>query len=126
MIYEPAEDSYLLEKQVKKYSKHKRVLDIGAGSGIQALAAMNSGAKYVLAADIEDEVYNLVRFGNLNYIIGMFEQHKLIWGDPGMWKDMAKRTKSFTSGRMLSIANAPYFNEWHNRNSNTLSFFSLN
>lgn len=70
----------------------------------------------------EDEVHDLVKFANLNYIMGLIEQHKMIWGDPGMWKDMPKRTKSFTSGRMLSVANAQYFNEWHNRNSNTLNF----
>jgi release factor glutamine methyltransferase len=55
MIYSPAEDSYLLEKEVKKFSKNKRVLDIGSGSGIQAVAAINSGAKSVIATDIDKE-----------------------------------------------------------------------
>jgi release factor glutamine methyltransferase len=55
MIYEPSEDSYLLEKEVKKYSKNKLVLDIGTGSGIQALASLNSGAKEVTASDIDNE-----------------------------------------------------------------------
>ena len=56
MIYSPREDSYLLEKQVKLYSKNKSVLDIGSGSGIQSLAALNSGASSVTASDISDEV----------------------------------------------------------------------
>lgn len=50
MIYEPAEDSFLLQKYVKKYAKGK-VLDLGTGSGIQALTAFKK-TKNVLAVDI--------------------------------------------------------------------------
>lgn len=53
MIYEPAEDSYLLQKHIKKYAKGK-VLDMGTGSGIQAREAK----KYtddVTAADINPQ-----------------------------------------------------------------------
>lgn len=53
MIYKPAEDSFLLEKIVRKYSRGKTVLDVGSGSGIQALTAIKSGAKEVLATDID-------------------------------------------------------------------------
>ena len=56
MIYTPREDSFLLEKAVKKFSKNKSVLDMGSGSGIQAQAAIASGAKSVLAVDIDQEV----------------------------------------------------------------------
>ncbi|MBX4196829.1 methyltransferase [Candidatus Pacearchaeota archaeon] len=55
MIYEPAEDSWLLEKEVRKFSKGKKVLDIGTGSGIQAEAAKESKAKSIVAADIDKE-----------------------------------------------------------------------
>lgn len=51
MIYKPAEDSYLLEKEVKKYSKNRRVLDMGAGSGIQSKAALIGGAISLIATD---------------------------------------------------------------------------
>ncbi len=52
-IYEPQEDSFMLLEQVKKYSKGF-VLDMGTGSGIQAIeAAKNSSL--VIAADINDE-----------------------------------------------------------------------
>lgn len=53
MIYEPQEDSFLLEKYVKKYASGK-VLDMGTGSGIQAKAAL-SKTKDVLAVDINEE-----------------------------------------------------------------------
>ena len=53
MIYEPREDSFLLEKFVKEVVSGT-VLDIGTGSGIQAQAAQQNGCK-VVAADINPE-----------------------------------------------------------------------
>ncbi len=54
-IYEPAEDSYLLQKVVRQRA-FGRVLDLGTGSGIQALeAAGNQNVKEVVAADINAE-----------------------------------------------------------------------
>jgi release factor glutamine methyltransferase len=58
MIYEPEEDSELLAKWVKKIVKGK-VLDMGTGSGIQALAAQENGCE-VLAVDINPEAVSLV------------------------------------------------------------------
>ena len=40
-IYQPAEDSYLINQFVKQYAIG-RVLDMGTGSGIQALTAIKS------------------------------------------------------------------------------------
>ncbi|MBI2573049.1 methyltransferase [Candidatus Woesearchaeota archaeon] len=55
-IYEPAEDSYLLQKAVEKYAFGK-VLDVGTGSGIQALTALKLGCvKDVTALDLNPEV----------------------------------------------------------------------
>src|SRR3989338_799629 len=53
MIYEPREDSFLLEKYVKKFAQGK-VLDMGTGSGIQAKAALTK-TKEVTAADSNQE-----------------------------------------------------------------------
>jgi release factor glutamine methyltransferase len=51
--YKPADDSYLLEEAVKKYA-FGNVLDMGTGSGIQAIAAaMSKKVKSVLAVDID-------------------------------------------------------------------------
>ena len=61
MIYEPDEDSFLLVKQVKKLAKDKKVLDMGTGWGILAETALESGAKDVLAADIDEEVVEFVK-----------------------------------------------------------------
>ena len=61
MIYEPAEDSFLLQIHVKKYSKGKSVLDIGTGSGIQAKTALKFEAKTVLATDINEEAISKLK-----------------------------------------------------------------
>ncbi len=55
LIYEPAEDSYLLAEQVKKYAFGK-VLDMGTGSGIQsAVACSSKKVKSVLAVDVNED-----------------------------------------------------------------------
>jgi release factor glutamine methyltransferase len=61
MIYQPSDDSFLLEKQVKKFAKDKKVLDIGSGSGIQAKTALSAGAKSVLATDINPKAVEHLR-----------------------------------------------------------------
>ena len=59
MIYQPAEDSYLLEEVVKDFlsgkDKKTKILDMGSGSGIQALACRGLGFDNVLAVDINPE-----------------------------------------------------------------------
>tara|TARA_Y100000034_G_scaffold129454_1_gene185923 strand:- start:3184 stop:3708 length:525 start_codon:yes stop_codon:yes gene_type:complete len=54
MIYEPSEDSYLIKRYIKKYSKNKKVLDVGTGSGILAKEALRY-TKNVTASDINKE-----------------------------------------------------------------------
>lgn len=66
MIYEPAEDSYLLKKYVLKYAFGK-ILDIGTGSGILAEAALKK-SKDVLAADIDEKAVSYCRKKGINAI----------------------------------------------------------
>jgi release factor glutamine methyltransferase len=58
-VYEPREDSHLLEKYVKKLAKG-RVLEIGIGSGIQIKAAL-SRADSVLGVDINQKAVDLCK-----------------------------------------------------------------
>lgn len=66
MIYEPREDSYLLEKYVKKYATG-RVLDMGTGSGVLALAALEK-TKNVLATDVNLDAVKKAREKGVNAI----------------------------------------------------------
>ena len=66
MIYEPREDSFLLQKYVEKYSVGK-VLDIGTGSGIQALTALKH-TKDVLAVDVDEYSVIYARSEGVNAI----------------------------------------------------------
>lgn len=65
-IYQPREDSYLLEKYVKKLAKG-HVLDMGTGSGIQAIAALKK-AKTVTAIDINPKSSNNFKNKNIKFI----------------------------------------------------------
>ena len=57
-IYEPREDSFLLQSLIKEYA-FGRVLGMGTGSGIQALkAAESKQVVEVLAVDINPEAIN--------------------------------------------------------------------
>ncbi len=71
-IYQPAEDSYLLQKHVLKHASG-RVLDLGTGSGIQALAAAeNKNVREVVAVDVNKkavlELSKLVKIKKLKKI----------------------------------------------------------
>ena len=75
MIYEPREDSYLLAKYVKKCAKG-RVLDMGTGSGIQALTALEK-TKEVEAVDVNKEAVKLVKSKGVNaYVSDLFSNIK--------------------------------------------------
>lgn len=100
MIYSPKEDSFLLEKQVKKYAKGRRVLDVGSGSGIQAEAALNAEAKSVLATDIDNDSIALLRKKGINCIKSdLFEKVKgkfdlIIFNPPYLPYDKREDVKS--------------------------------
>ena len=58
--YEPREDSTSLEAYVRQYAKGS-VLDMGTGSGIQAItAAHNSNVSSVLATDVQEDTGKLL------------------------------------------------------------------
>lgn len=60
-IYQPAEDSYLLQKFVRRFATG-RVLDIGTGSGIQALTAIEvPSVREVVAVDINPKAVKALR-----------------------------------------------------------------
>ena len=52
-VYGPSDDSYLLAGAIKIMPESK-VLDLGCGSGIQSINAVQLGAKKVLAVDVNE------------------------------------------------------------------------
>lgn len=61
MVYEPAEDSKLLARNLSKYVQGKSFLDMGTGSGIQSETAQTYGARSIYAVDINPQAVALVK-----------------------------------------------------------------
>jgi len=69
-MYEPADDSFLLEKEVKKYCSENKpsiVIDMGTGSGIQANAAAVF-CNQVIAVDIQNIPENIFEKTNIEFV----------------------------------------------------------
>ncbi len=72
-IYQPAEDSYLLSGTLKNYlknikDKNIKILDMGTGSGIQAITCKNLGFKDILAIDINKEAVKFLKKQNIKAV----------------------------------------------------------
>ena len=75
MIYEPREDSFLLAEYVKKYAKG-RVLDMGTGKGVLALAAMEK-TKDVEGVDVNENAVKVALKNGVNaYVSDLFSNVK--------------------------------------------------
>ena len=71
-VYDPREDSTMLEKHVREYS-FGDVLDMGTGSGIQAItASYNDKVDSIIALDIQEEVVGFCRKHIVNKKISFF------------------------------------------------------
>jgi hypothetical protein len=75
-------------------------------------------AKHNPGLSTDKELNDFYKNYVINYTFNIFEQHKLIWGDPRYWKDIAKRTKPFNSGSYLSVVE-DWFDEFYNKYDNT-------
>ncbi|MBI2631776.1 methyltransferase [Candidatus Pacearchaeota archaeon] len=99
-MYQPREDSFLLARQVEKYAKNKKVLDIGTGTSIQAETALKAGAKEVIASDIDINVIKHLKNKGIKFIqsdlfsniIGNFDL--IIFNPPYLPKDKSEDLES--------------------------------
>lgn len=114
MVYLPAEDSLMLSAEIKKYldnltNKEKiKVLDMGSGSGFQALTCLKSGIKKknILCADIDPESIALIKKIGLNAIrTDLFSNLKkkkfdlIIFNAPYLPEDKYDKGKDTTAGK---------------------------
>lgn len=103
MIYQPLEDSFLLEEQVKKNAKGS-VLDMGTGSAIQALAAAKKRkVREVIAMDVQKDVIDFCTQNIKNAKIKFFQSNLF----EAFRKNNKYRNKKFDT----IIFNPPYLPE---------------
>lgn len=99
-IYEPAEDSFLLQKHVKKYAKGI-VLDIGTGTGILAEGAASSKKTVkVFGVDVNEEA--------IKYCIRSQKSRKIIYAMSDLFS-LFKRDRRYMGTKFDTIIfNPPY------------------
>jgi len=82
MIYDPAEDSFLILKHIKDFAHDKKVLDLGTGSGVLAREA-SKYTKNVTASDINLQCeLNDIRFIHSNLFENIHEKFDVIIFNP--------------------------------------------
>ncbi|MEM3841220.1 MAG: methyltransferase [Candidatus Micrarchaeaceae archaeon] len=87
-VYEPAEDSFLLEDAVIEYASG-RFLDMGTGSGIQGIAAAKKGCNVVFA-DINNRALECARNNaELNGVKGEFVKSDMFKNIKGLFNTIA-------------------------------------
>ena len=75
-IYDPREDSFLLKKELIKYIKKykpKSVLDMGTGTGIQAITAKKLEVETVFATDINPDAIDCAKKNSKNLKISFIQ-----------------------------------------------------
>lgn len=78
----------------------------------------------------DQDVNNIIKFANANYMINNVEFHKILFGDPYQFKiegnklDETKRIKSFLSPRRITV-NSDEFNNLFNSEYNTVAGVQL-
>ena len=107
-IYQPAEDSYLMQKVLKKYIKNKniKILEIGCGSGIQLKTLNNLGMKKIIGVDINPQAvkhckslgFKCKKSDLFSNIVGKY--NTLIFNPPYLPKDKQepKSSQTVTTG----------------------------
>ena len=86
-VYEPREDSFLLEKAVSAYA-FGIVLDVGTGSGIQAIAAARSAqVEKVIAVDVNPEALKRAKENAVKAGVGV--EKKIVFLESDLFSALA-------------------------------------
>ena len=87
-VYEPREDSFLLEESVLRYASG-RFLDMGTGSGIQGIAAAKAGCD-VIFSDIDERALRCAeKNARTNGVAGEFVKSDMFENISGLFDTIA-------------------------------------
>ncbi|MBN1503191.1 methyltransferase [Candidatus Woesearchaeota archaeon] len=112
-VYEPSDDSHLLQKYVQEYTKKdSTVLDMGTGSGIQALEAAKKAEKVIaidinpLATEYAKKKAKKASIANVRFIVSdLFEKvpktkfDLILFNPPYLQKEVGIEDKAIMGGK---------------------------
>jgi len=104
-VYEPAEDSELLINNLVDV-KNKTVLDVGTGTGIQAINALKKGAKRVIGIDINPYAIETAKENALLNKLKLNED--IFFFESDLFKNMDEIKNELKSKFDVILFNAPY------------------
>jgi release factor glutamine methyltransferase len=104
-VYEPAEDSELLINNLVNV-KNKTVLDVGTGTGIQAINALKKGAKKVIGIDINPYAIETAKENALLNKLKLNED--IFFFESDLFKNMDEIKNELKSKFDVILFNAPY------------------
>ncbi|WP_292460168.1 HemK2/MTQ2 family protein methyltransferase [Methanothermococcus sp.] len=105
-VYEPAEDSELLLDNLVNV-KNKIVLDVGTGTGIQAINAIKRGAKKVVGIDINPYAIKTAKENALLNKLKLNED--IFFFESDLFKNMGEIKNKLNINRFdVILFNAPY------------------
>ena len=104
-VYEPAEDSELLLNNLVDV-KNKTVLDVGTGTGIQAINALKSGAKKVVGIDINPYAIETAKENALLNKLKLNED--IFFFESDLFKNMDEIKNKLKLKFDVILFNAPY------------------
>ena len=82
----------------------------------EQLSALDDNLKYDKEGGIQARYFRkLMTFFTVNRQLGVFEQHKLLFGHPALYKELAKRSSGINSQKQV-ISENPAYLEWMDRN----------
>jgi hypothetical protein len=81
----------------------------------EQIANLSKNIGYTDGVISKDDFRTIIKYINVNRQLMVFEQHKLLFGHPALYKDLAKRSSGINSQKQVVTENSSYYS-WMDNN----------